>query len=344
MIRPGIRSLPAYQVAESSGMIKLDAMENPYPLPEALKKEWLKQLEDVQVNRYPDSRTTALRKKIAALDSLKAEQVLLGNGSDEIIQMLLIAVEQGACAVVSPSFTMYDLISRWLNRPVSTVPLGSDFSLDPARFLKVCAREKASIAFLACPNNPTGNMWPKETLREITSNFNGIVVIDEAYAAFAEASYTDLIASNVLILRTFSKLGWAALRLGYILGHPEAIAHLEKIRLPYNINSLTQASANVFLDHYSEFENQAKTICEERSRMYKALQRMSRVEVFPSQANFLLFRIAGADKIFHKLYARKILIKNLHSPNGLLKNCLRLTIGLPEENNLFLNVLEEILA
>jgi histidinol-phosphate aminotransferase len=344
MIRAGIRSLPAYHVPSSSGMIKLDAMENPYPLPESLRSTWLKHLADTPINRYPDPGAEELRAKIAVHEGLGEDQILLGNGSDEIIQMLLIAADQGACTVPSPSFAMYELIPRWLNRPVSTIPLAPDFSLDAGQFLKVCAREKTSIVFLACPNNPTGNLWSLETIREITENFHGLVIIDEAYAPFTHRTHTDLIAPNVLILRTFSKLGWAGLRLGYILGETETISHLDKVRLPYNINSLTQSSASLFLDHYAEFDKQAKTICRQRERVLKAMRQIDGVEVFPSETNFLLFRVADADRVFHHLCERKILIRNLHSSTGLLKNCLRVTIGLPEENTLFLNALEEILA
>ncbi|MFQ5519393.1 MAG: pyridoxal phosphate-dependent aminotransferase, partial [Mariprofundus sp.] len=318
MIRKDIKTLEAYHVPDSSGMIKLDAMENPFPLPDKLKAVWVKRLTEVELNRYPDADMQSLREKIAARDGLNADQVLLGNGSDEIIQMLLIATDSGACASPAPTFVMYDLVSRWLKRPVATIPLEKDFSLNADAFLQMCAREKAAIAFLACPNNPTGNMWPKSTIKKIAGNFPGLLVIDEAYLPFAERTHTDLIAPNVLILRTYSKQGWAGLRLGYLLGDANTVNDLNKVRLPYNINSLTQASADFFLDHFELFEKQAIEICKERDRLSTALKAMNGIEPFPTQANFLLLRVNEADKVFEELKQRNILIKNMHAQNGLL--------------------------
>ena len=344
MIRKDIKALAAYHVPDSSGMIKLDAMENPFTLPGDLKRSWKARLGEVDLNRYPDADMHDLREKIAARDGLSADQVLLGNGSDEIIQMLLLAADSGACASPAPTFVMYDLVSRWLKRPVTTVPLENDFSLDAKKFLQLCAREKASIAFLACPNNPTGNMWSESTIKEIVTNFRGLVIIDEAYLPFADRTHTNLIAPNVLILRTYSKVGWAGLRLGYLLGDAKTITELNKVRLPYNINSLTQASADFFLDHFELFENQAKEICAERSRVSAELMGIDGIEVFPSQANFLLMRVKGADSIFEQLKQKKILIKNMNPQGGLLKECLRITIGSKDENSALLSALKEIMA
>jgi len=325
-------------------MIKLDAMENPFPLPDKLKSSWATTLGEAEINRYPDADMFELRKKIAAKNGVDADQVLIGNGSDEIIQMLLMAADPGACVSPSPTFVMYDLISRWLKRPVSTVPLEEDFSLDADKFLQLCAREKASIAFLACPNNPTGNLWPDSTIKQITNNFRGLVVIDEAYLPFTDRAHTHHIAPNVVVLRTYSKVGWAGLRLGYLLGYKETIAHLNKVRLPYNINTLTQISANLFLDHFDLFEKQAKEISRERNRVTASLMSFDEIEVFPSQANFLLLRVKDADATFEQLKQRKILIKNMNGQGGLLKNCLRITIGSKEENSALIDALKEILA
>lgn len=344
MIRKDIRSLNAYHVQDSDGMVKLDAMENPYVLPEGLRKAWLEHLAGVDVNRYPDADMLALREKIAALDGVRPEQILIGNGSDEIIQMILMAVDPGTCITPEPTFVMFGLMSRWLKRPMATTPLNKDFSLDPMQFLTIGAREKAEVAFLACPNNPTGNMWSREALEKIVSSFRGMIVIDEAYRPFATRTHVDLIDPHVLILRTFSKLGWAGLRLGYAIGDADVIEDLNKVRLPYNINSLSQASAMFFMDNYEVFEEQAKLICRERFRVSAALTAMDGVEVFPSEANFLLLRVADADAAFKGLLERKILIKKLHGQHALLDQCLRVTIGTPVENDLFLNALKEVLA
>jgi len=343
MIRSDIKALAAYHVPDSSGMIKLDAMENPFPMPNALREQWGKVLADVDINRYPDADMAELRGKIAAHAGVNAEQILLGNGSDEIIQMILLTVCAGACVVPAPTFVMYDLISHWLKRPVATVPLSNNFSLDANHFLQACAREKAEVAFLACPNNPTGNLWPEETVRKIAEGFNGLLVIDEAYGPFAERNHTHLLADNVMVLRTFSKLGWAGLRLGYLIGEADQIAHLNKVRMPYNINALTQVSASFLLDNFDVFEQQACEIKVERERVIASLAGMDAVEVFPSQTNFVLIRVADADAVFEQLKQRNILIKNMNSARGLLANCLRITIGTSTENDTVLNALGEIL-
>jgi len=344
MIRNDIKQLAAYHVPDASGLIKLDAMENPYPLPDALRDQWANHIRSVNINRYPDAEMDELRHAIADRDNLQADQVLLGNGSDEIIQMALIAADQGACVIPQPTFVMYEIISRWLKRPVASVPLGKNFSLNADAFLRVCSREKATIAFLACPNNPTGNMWPRDTVRKIVDNFRGLLIIDEAYHPFADESYTDLITPHVIVLRTYSKLGMAGLRLGYALGHPDTIAQMNKVRLPYNINSLGQASASFFLEHFHVFEEQAKKICSNRGRILAAMMSMDHIEVFPSQANFILLRVPNADVTFEALKQHGILVKNMHAAGGLLENCLRVTIGMSEENTQFIAALKEIVS
>jgi len=339
MIRADIRSLSAYHVPDSSKVVKLDAMENPYPLPNELRTKLAARLASVDINRYPDANMHALRQKVAASNGVSADQVLLGNGSDEVIQMVLMAADRGPCVVPKPSFVMYSVIARWLRRPVASVPLDAGFNLDADKFLKVCSREKASVAFLSCPNNPTGNMWPRQSIEHIVENFNGLIVIDEAYRPFSDHTYTDLIAPNIMVLRTFSKLGWAGLRLGYILGDTDIIQHLHKVRLPYNLNSLAQTSADFLLDHLDVFEKQAGDICRERQRLSKALNLMDKVEAYPSQANFILLRLPNAGEVFNSLLQHGILVKNMDEPDGLLQNCLRVTIGLPEENDQFLKAL-----
>ncbi len=344
MIRNDIKALTAYHVADSAGLIKLDAMENPFTLPDALRKSWAEQLAQVDINRYPDADMLELRGKIAARAGVEAGQVLIGNGSDEIIQILLMATNPGTCVVPAPTFVMYDLISRWLKRPVATVPLDKDFSLNAERLLQVCAREKAEIVFLACPNNPTGNLWSEEAIRQVASNFNGLLIIDEAYGPFSERTHTHLIADNVMVLRTFSKLGWAGLRLGYLLGNANIISHLNKVRMPYNVNALTQASASFLLDHYTVFEQQAAEICAERERVMAALAEMEGIHVFPSQANFILIRVADAGAVFDGLKAAGILVKNMNDAGRLLAECLRITIGTTDENDAVLTAIREMMA
>ncbi|MDX8408419.1 MAG: histidinol-phosphate transaminase [Mariprofundales bacterium] len=341
MIRKDIRSLSAYHVPDSGGMIKLDAMENPYSMPKALHQGWRDLLSDEGINRYPDAEMVALRQMIAEMDGLDGDQVLLGNGSDEIIQMLLLAADAGACAIPTPTFAMYQLISRWVKRPVVTVGLDQDFNLDAQSLLRICGREKAAVIFLACPNNPTGNMWSEATIRTIAQGFRGLVVVDEAYRPFADRTHIGLIAPNVVVLRTFSKMGWAGLRLGYALGDAATIAQINKVRLPYNINALTQVSVKFLLRHRELFGAQCRRIVEAREQMFSALEKIDGVEPFPSQANFILTRVADAERMFAHLQERRILVKNLHQSGGVLKGCLRLTIGTPEENDALISAMRE---
>ncbi|OIQ01104.1 MAG: histidinol-phosphate transaminase [Zetaproteobacteria bacterium CG2_30_46_52] len=344
MIRSDIRSLSAYHVQDSDGLIKLDAMENPFELPEEFRIHWAAHLSQTHVNRYPDASMLALREKIAARDGVSPEQILLGNGSDEIIQMLLLAADKGACLTPAPTFVMYDTVSRWLRRDTASVSLTADFDLNPDRFLKACTREKAAIVFLACPNNPTGNMWSFEAVKKIAEYFRGMVVIDEAYFPFASHDHLSLVGKNVLVLRTFSKMGFAGLRLGYLVGDADVIAHLNKVRMPYNINSLTQSTASFFLDHSALFDAQVSIIKDERTKVAKKLKSMKGVEVFASEANFLLFRVDDANTVFEQLLEKGILIKNMHSYHPLLRQCLRVTIGKVEENEAFIMAMKEILA
>ena len=251
----------------------------------------------MDINRYPDADMFTLRKKIARHEGVEPQQVLLGNGSDEIIQMILLATVPGTCVIPTPTFVMYNLVSQWLKRPVASVPLAEDFTMKEEHFLQVCAREKAEVAFLACPNNPTGNLWRQDRVEKIAKGMGGMLVIDEAYGPFAERTHNYLIAPNVLILKTFSKVGWAGLRMGYALGDAKVIAQLNKVRMPYNINALTQASVEFLLDHFDRFEAQVVLLRDERERMAVALAEIDGIQVFPSQANFLLIRVADASHV-----------------------------------------------
>ncbi|MDQ6975624.1 MAG: histidinol-phosphate transaminase [Mariprofundaceae bacterium] len=342
MIRKDIRALSSYHVADASGMIKLDAMENPFTLPPSLRTAWQAVVSEVDINRYPDSEMHGLRAQIAMRDRVIPEQVLLGNGSDEIIQMLLLATGSGTVMTPAPSFVMYEMVAKWLQRSFFTLPLGKNFALDAEQFLSACAREKVTLVFLACPNNPTGNMWEREALQTICHRFNGLIIIDEAYAPFASRTHTDLLAPNVMILRTFSKYGWAGLRLGYLLGSVSFIHELNKVRMPYNINSLTQASASFLLQHDDLFQMQARMICNERKRVSDALKELPGIHVFPSEANFLLLRVADASMVFEQLKRENILIKNMHGSDPALQQCLRITIGTEGENKQLLAAMRRI--
>lgn len=352
LIAPEIRALSAYGVADATGLIKLDAMENPYPWPDGLKEEWLGRLRDVDVNRYPDPRAEPLKARLrASLEVPDDADVLLGNGSDELIQLLILAVG-GAGSVVfapDPSFAMYGLVARATGRRYETVALDSeDFSLRLEPTLEAIRAHDPALVFLAYPNNPTGNLFDTSHVEAILDAAGGLVVVDEAYAPFAGRSFYGQLGTrpNLLVLRTVSKLGLAGLRLGVLAGAPAWIAELDKLRLPYNLSVVSQVSAEIALDHYQTFEAQTRRILEDRETLYDRLAALNSVRVWPSSANFLLVRTAPGTgpATVAALRDRGILVRNLDGASPLLADCLRVTVGRPEENDAFLAALEAISA
>ncbi len=350
-IRPELRELAAYHVPPAAGLIKLDAMENPYALPEALTGTWLDCLREVELNRYPDPACGALKKSLRKVMAIpESMDILLGNGSDELIQLIALAL-QGTDRVLlapEPSFVMYRMIALATGLRYQGVPLRSDdFSLDLEAMLAVCEQYQPAVIFIAYPNNPTANLYPEADLRRLIEAAPGLVVIDEAYAPFAEASFLSSLADypNLLVMRTVSKLGLAGLRLGLLTGAPAWIGELEKLRLPYNINVLTQASAQCLLEHYDILEQQTARIRHDREVLFTRLAELDGIHVWPSRANFLLFRVpAGCAIVIHTgLRDAGVLIKQLHGSHPALTDCLRVTVGSPEENSCFLEALKPLL-
>ncbi len=354
-VRPEIQSLSAYHVADAAGMIKLDAMENPYAwpacLPESLQQQWLEVLRRAQLNRYPDPRAGDLSAMIREVFAVPdGHGVVLGNGSDELIHLLITAVAGPGAVVLSvtPGFVMYPMIALYNRVEYVGVPLNAeDFSLDMTAMRQAIARHRPPLIFLAYPNNPTGNLFAQQQVEEIIDSAPGWVVIDEAYAAFAADSFLPRLVKfpNLLVMRTLSKMGLAGLRLGYLCAAPQLTAELDKIRLPYNINTLTQLSAEFALRHKAVLDRQAAELCAQRRQLLHGLQSLPGLQVFPSQANFILFRTGPgeADRVFTALKQAGVLIKNLSAADG-LEDCLRVTVGLAEENARFLAALEEALC
>jgi histidinol-phosphate aminotransferase len=350
-VRQPIRELAAYHVPDAQGFIKLDAMENPYQWPTEMVDAWLQVLRDVPLNRYPDPSPQALKQLLQQTMQVPTEHdVLLGNGSDELIQMILMAVSGPGRAVLAPEpgFVMYKMIATFLNMPYIGVPLHTDFSLDIDAMLQAIAQHRPAVIFLAYPNNPTGNLFDDAEIESIIQATDGLVVIDEAYHAFAGKTWMDRMPQydNVLVMRTVSKMGLAGLRLGLLAGHPDWLIEFDKVRLPYNINVLTQASAQFALQHQSVLDEQTQRITRDREQLLTDMRQLKDIEVFPSQANFILFRTVegAADAVFQSLKQHNVLIKNLSHSGGLLRNCLRVTVGTPEENVAFLNALQTALT
>lgn len=350
LIRPEVLAMSAYKVADASGFIKLDAMENPYNWPEALTQQWQESLHDCPLNRYPDPDANTLAEKLKLVHRVPDHcQLLLGNGSDELIQILLMALPPKACVVSpTPGFVMYHQISQSLGLDYYGIDLQADsFDLDMPAMRRVIEQRQPAIIFLAYPNNPTGNLFNAEAIREIIALAPGLVIVDEAYAPFANASFMDELNKyeNLLVMRTVSKLGLAGLRLGYIVGHPKIIEQLNKIRLPYNINILTQLSVLFALEHNDVFLEQSTLICQHREQMNRDLSTLPDLHCYPSRANFILFKTLKHDAsvIFQRLKEQNILIKNLSPQGRALTNCLRVTIGKTNENLAFIVALKKAL-
>jgi histidinol-phosphate aminotransferase len=344
-IRPQVRKLAAYHVDETPVRIKLDAMENPFPLPDTMRREMAAVVRDAKINLYPDPSAKKLKKAIASMWRMKPEQMILGNGSDELIQAIILAFG-GPVLVPVPTFAMYEITSRALAQNVVTVPLNEEFDLDADLMLKKAKGSKARVIFLACPNNPTGNRFSEKELKKILDRANAAVVIDEAYFSFSNKTWLPLLKKypNMILLRTLSKIGFAGLRIGVLTASQNVIDELNKIRLPYNINSLSQAVGVAALRHNDVISRQISLLISERERLYNAMSRLPGVTAYPSETNFIMIRTAvDASGVHKKLKQAGILIKNLNKP-GPLKNCLRVTIGTPAENKEFLNSLKTILT
>ncbi|QMU62473.1 MAG: histidinol-phosphate transaminase [Gammaproteobacteria bacterium] len=350
ILRAELANMQAYHVADSSGLIKLDAMENPYIYPATLKEQWLTELKQVDLNRYPNPHASELKKTLQQAFSLSPKlELIFGNGSDELIQLLVMAIAKPNASIltVTPSFSMYKLIAEYIGVNVVEVPLQQDsFALQIDLLEKAMQEHQPAIIFLACPNNPTGTLWPQDQVENIIKQATGLVVIDEAYSPFAAYSMMSLVERypHALMMRTVSKMGLAGLRLGWMLGEGRWVNELDKMRLPYNINVLTQVSTNFALRNIAVFNQQAEQICQQREVLSNALQVMENIEVFPSEANFILFRVLSgtADRVYQHLLDNKIIIKNVSSGsfgNDLLENCLRVTVGTEKENQAFINVL-----
>lgn len=348
IIRPEILALTAYHVPPATGMIKLDAMENPYTLPAALRQEIARLTAEAPVNRYPDAGATLLKTALRETLHIPEEMaIMLGNGSDEIIQIITMAVAKPGAVLMSvePAFAMFRMIAAFANISYAGIPLKSDFSLDQDKMLAAIAKHQPAVIFLAYPNNPTGNLFDAEVILRIIEATPGIVIIDEAYHAFANASLMDKLTQypNLLLMRTLSKLGLAGLRLGLLIGRKEWLAQLEKLRLPYNVGIITQQVGREVLRHSDILLAQANAIKLERTKMTEELAALDSIEVFHSDANFILFRVADATRIFQELKQYGILIKNLNGTHPLLINCLRVTVGTQHENTQFIRALHTIL-
>ena len=351
LIRQDVQSMHAYAVQDSTGLVKLDAMENPHRLPADLQAGLGRRLGALALNRYPDGRVNDLRDALAAYAQMPdGFDIMLGNGSDELISLLAMACDVPGAAILCPvpGFVMYAMSAQLQGLKFVGVPLMPDFELDEAAMLAAIAEHKPSITYLAYPNNPTANLWNDAVIEKIiiaVGKQGGLVVMDEAYQPFASKTYLDRIArhSHVLLLRTLSKFGLAGVRLGYLMGPRALIAEIDKVRPPYNISVLNYECALFALEHQAVFTAQAQEIRAQRAMLLEALSAMTNVKAWKSDANMILIRVPDAAKTFDGLKARGVLVKNVSKMHALLANCLRLTVGTVGENAQMLAALQESL-
>jgi len=346
----------AYAVADATGLVKLDAMENPYSLPADLARELGQRLSQVALNRYPPSDPAQFKRELAQAVAAPAGcGLMLGNGSDELIHLMIQACARPGRADASvvlmptPGFAMVEISARLDGSRFVGVPLRRDFELDRDAMLTAIDEHRPGLVFIAYPNNPTGNLYARADVEAVLDCAPGLVVIDEAYAPFAQDSWMPDLARRprLVVLRTLSKLGLAGIRLGYACADPCWIEPFEKVRPPYNVGVLTLATAQFLLPHLAVLEAQAAAIRAERARVLRALRTLGAQhgspQAFDSAANFLLFRVPDPDRIFAGLRERGILLKNVSAFHPLLAGCLRVTIGTVQENDDFLQALGSLL-
>ncbi len=351
IIRDEIAALAAYHVQAAAGLIKLDAMENPFAFPESLRAGLAEALAGAALNRYPSAAADELKDAIRGAMNIAPDlDILLGNGSDEIIQIIAMACAKPGAALLSvePAFVMFKMIATFCGLEYIGVPLKADFDIDTEAMLAAIDAKKPAVTFIAYPNNPTGNLFDRAAIARIIAaceQHGGLVVIDEAYFAFSRESFLHDIEKypNAVLMRTVSKLGLAGARLGMLIGRRVWLAEFDKLRLPYNINVFTQAAGTFALQHYGALLAQAEMLKTERARLAAALDQISGITRFPSEANFILVRVADADKTFKALLSRKILVKNTSKSHASMVNTLRLTIGTPAENDAMIAALNESL-
>lgn len=349
IVKPEVLGLSAYRAEEPRpDLIKLDANESPFPLAERLRRELRRALDQVAINRYPDPKADRLRSVLASELGVAPGALVLGNGSDELIQLLLLAIGGPGTTVLAPvpTFSMYELIARAQGLRFEGVPMGSRFEPDLPKLVEATLRERPKVVFLATPNNPTGGVFSEAEIFKMLAVAPGLVVVDEAYGAYAGQTMLPHLVDQerLVILRSLSKIGLAGLRIGYLVTHPALVVELEKVRLPFNLNTFSQVAAEILLTHRAWIDAGVREVVRERSRMMERLGALPGVEAFPSAANFILFRTIGpGDEVFEALLQQGVLVRNLGSGPG-LHNCLRVTVGTKAENDLFVEALAKALT
>ncbi|MCU1496351.1 MAG: hisC [Acidimicrobiales bacterium] len=351
------RFLPRDDVAMREGYhspqvevdVRLNTNESPLPPPQAFLDAVAAEVGRVDWHRYPDRAAWDLRVKLAALHGVRPEQVFVANGSNEVLQVLSLtyAGPGRSVAVFEPTYAMHSQIARIVGSDVAVGARAADLSLDLAEVRRVLAEASPAITYVCSPNNPTGMVETEAAVREVLGLAPGLLVVDEAYAQFAPWSALTVVDDDtpLVVTRTFSKTwSMAAARLGYLVGPSWVVAELDKVVLPYHLDSLKQAAGRIALDFVGEMEQRVAALVEERGRLMAALLELP-VQVWPSSANFVLFRPLerDGDDVWQTLLDQSVLVRNCSSWPG-LDGCLRITIGTPDEDDRFLAALRKALA
>jgi histidinol-phosphate aminotransferase len=360
-IRSDVQSMHAYAVQDSAGMVKLDAMENPYTLPAALQAQLGERLSRLAINRYPGKRIEDLKAALRSYAQVPAGYgLMLGNGSDELISLLAMACDTpalvgsgklsgGKILAPLPGFVMYAMSAQLQGLQFIGVPLTAEFELDEAAMLAAIDKEKPAITYIAYPNNPTANLWDEGVIKNIIqacAQYGGMVVMDEAYQPFSSKSWITHIHAapeqnaNVLLMRTLSKFGLAGVRLGYMTGPAALINEVDKLRPPYNISVLNCECALFALENKEVFAAQAHEIRAQRAMLLEAIAKLPGAHPVKSDANMFLMRLPDAAKTFDGLKQRGVLVKNVGKMHPLLDNMLRISVGTPQENQQLLQALQ----
>ncbi len=348
-IRQDVQSMHAYAVQPSAGLVKLDAMENPFVLPLVLQRELGRRLGRVAINRYPAQSVADLIAALSKFVDLPAGcKLMLGNGSDELIGLLAMACDMPGASVLAPlpGFVMYAMSAQLQGLPFVGVSLTSDFELDALAMLAAIHQHRPTITYIAYPNNPTANLFDDAVIDAIVAAVGaqgrGFVVFDEAYQPFSSRSWMQRMAAqpHVLVLRTLSKFGLAGVRLGYLCGAAAVIEQIDKLRPPYNVSVLNAEATLFALRHADEFARQAALLRDGRAWLQSALADVAGVRAYPSEANMILVRVPDSARAFEGLKSRGVLVKNVAGMHPLLANCLRLTVGTAAQNQLMMQALK----
>ncbi|RBP40278.1 histidinol-phosphate transaminase [Garciella nitratireducens] len=344
LVKENIQKFAPYIVDKEPVRILLNANESPYNLFQHLKEEFIGKLEGRDLNRYPDTDSEDLRKALAKYLVVQKENIICGNGSDEIIQMIIHTfVGKGDTVIIpTPTFSMYGKFSSIGEGKVIEVPSYEDFKINVGEIIEQANKNRAKLIFLCNPNNPTGTLISREFILEIIQKTSSMIVLDEAYGDFCKENNLDLIKNpKVIILRTFSKaFSLAGARLGYGISHKNTINTLYKVKSPYNLNTFSQLIGEMVLENVDLVKRVIEKIIKERDRVFQELKNIKTVQVYPSHANFIFMKSEKIETIIMECKKEGIAIRDYSDPS--LKEYIRLSIGTPEENDQVLNIIKGV--